>query len=189
MGISEQKPQSCTSLKSLQRRHAERQGPLCLDILSSLAQDNALSSGKTAPEEGGKVTFKSISPRGKRKASSFSWTLCAPFACHSWTERELGGPLPGGMGSAHAWKGPRGPMSLSSHACFLQPSPLPCFCGQWAQPLPWSSDHLCRGSQDLICSESSDWRPSSQSLLDLVFKASVYAFNLINGQDPVFQVD
>lgn len=119
MGISEQKPQSYTSLESLQRRNAERQGPLCLDILSSLAQDNALSSGKTASEEGRKVTFKSISLRGKQKDLSFSWTLGAPFACHSWTERELGGPLPGGMGSAQAWKGPTEPTSSSSHACFL----------------------------------------------------------------------
>ena len=65
----------------------------------------------------------------------------------------------------------------------------PVFVDSGPSLSPWSSDHICRDTWDLICSESSDWRPSSQSLLDLVFKASVYAFNLINGQDPVFQVD
>lgn len=70
-GISEQKAQSCTSLKGphLQRGNTERQEPLCLDTFSPLPQEkvlvNALSSGKIAPEEGGRVTFKSISLRGK----------------------------------------------------------------------------------------------------------------------------
>ena len=63
---------------------------------------NALSPGKTAQEEGEKVTFKSISPRGKWKDLSFSRTLCAPFACHSWTKKELGGPLPCEMDSSQA---------------------------------------------------------------------------------------
>lgn len=143
---------------------------------------NALSPGNTAQEEGGKVTFKSRSQRGKWKDLSSSRTLCAPFACHSWT-KELGGPLPCEMASSQTWKVPTGPMSSSSHACCLQPSPLP------GDLSPWNSDCLCRDGWDLIFSENSDWRPSFQSLLDLVFKVSVYIFNLINGQDPVFQVN